>query len=43
MSTVATDFFIAKTSTNGLKEAFHFPHIVKFKLPSIKLESFVNL
>ena len=53
MSTAVTDFFVAKTcfiipcvattSTNGLKQAFHFPNIIEFKLPSIKLESFVNL
>ena len=53
MSTVVTDFFTAKTcviitcvattSTNGLKQAFHFPNIIEFKLPSIKFESFVNL
>ena len=56
MSTVVTDFFVAKscvaipfvatTSTNGLKQAFHFIKLLninKFKLPSIKLEYFVNL
>ena len=56
MSTVVTDFFVAKTCvaiprvattiTNGLKQAFHFIkllNIIEFKLPSIKVEYFINL